>query len=66
LYPELIANESAIQASAEHIAQFFISRPDPVRPTKREANTMNHIALKMLMGDKGKYIGIIMGLTLPH
>ncbi|MCX7104422.1 MAG: ABC transporter permease [Methylococcales bacterium] len=24
---------------------------------------MNHIALKMLMGDKGKYIGIIMGLT---
>ena len=24
---------------------------------------MNHIALKMLMGDTGKYIGIIMGLT---
>ncbi|ESS68817.1 hypothetical protein MGMO_143c00180 [Methyloglobulus morosus KoM1] len=24
---------------------------------------MNHIALKMLMGDKGKYIGIVMGLT---
>lgn len=24
---------------------------------------MNHIALKMLMGDKGKYLGIIMGLT---
>ncbi len=24
---------------------------------------MNHIALKMLMGDRGKYIGIIMGLT---
>ncbi len=24
---------------------------------------MNHVALKMLMGDKGKYIGIIMGLT---
>lgn len=24
---------------------------------------MNYIALKMLMGDKGKYIGIIMGLT---
>jgi len=24
---------------------------------------MNHIALKMLMGDKGKYFGIIMGLT---
>ena len=25
---------------------------------------MNHIALKMLMGDTGKYIGIIMGLNL--
>jgi putative ABC transport system permease protein len=24
---------------------------------------MNHIALKMLMGDRGKYIGIVMGLT---
>jgi putative ABC transport system permease protein len=24
---------------------------------------MNHIALKMLMGDTGKYIGIVMGLT---
>lgn len=24
---------------------------------------MNHIALKMLMGDKGKYLGIVMGLT---
>ena len=24
---------------------------------------MNHVALKMLMGDKGKYMGIIMGLT---
>ena len=24
---------------------------------------MNHIALKMLMGDRGKYLGIIMGLT---
>lgn len=24
---------------------------------------MNHVALKMLMGDTGKYIGIIMGLT---
>ncbi|MEN9596788.1 MAG: hypothetical protein RL236_1222 [Pseudomonadota bacterium] len=24
---------------------------------------MNYIALKMLMGDKGKYIGIVMGLT---
>ncbi len=24
---------------------------------------MNHIALKMLMGDKGKYFGIVMGLT---
>lgn len=24
---------------------------------------MNHIALKMLMGDRGKYFGIIMGLT---
>ena len=24
---------------------------------------MNHIALKMLFGDKGKYLGIIMGLT---
>ncbi|MDD5461567.1 MAG: ABC transporter permease [Methylococcales bacterium] len=24
---------------------------------------MNHIALKMLMGDKGKYMGIVMGLT---
>lgn len=24
---------------------------------------MNHIAIKMLMGDKGKYLGIIMGLT---
>jgi len=24
---------------------------------------VNHIALKMLMGDKGKYLGIIMGLT---
>ncbi len=24
---------------------------------------MNHIAIKMLMGDKGKYLGIVMGLT---
>lgn len=24
---------------------------------------MNHIALKMLMGDRGKYLGIVMGLT---
>jgi putative ABC transport system permease protein len=24
---------------------------------------MNHIAIKMLMGDRGKYLGIIMGLT---
>lgn len=24
---------------------------------------MNHIALKMFMGDKGKYLGIVMGLT---
>jgi putative ABC transport system permease protein len=24
---------------------------------------VNHIALKMLMGDKGKYLGIVMGLT---
>jgi putative ABC transport system permease protein len=24
---------------------------------------MNHIALKMLMGDRGKYLGIIMGIT---
>lgn len=24
---------------------------------------MNHIALKMLVGDKGKYLGIVMGLT---
>ncbi|MDP2903696.1 MAG: ABC transporter permease [Methylovulum sp.] len=24
---------------------------------------MNHIALKMLMGDKGKYLGMVMGLT---
>jgi len=24
---------------------------------------MNHIALKMLMGDKGKFLGIVMGLT---
>ncbi len=24
---------------------------------------MNHIALKMLIGDKGKYLGIVMGLT---
>ncbi len=29
----------------------------------REPQTMNHIALKMLMGDKGKYLGIVMGLT---
>ena len=24
---------------------------------------MNYIALKMLMGDRGKYLGIVMGLT---
>jgi len=24
---------------------------------------MNHIAIKMLMGDRGKYLGIVMGLT---
>jgi putative ABC transport system permease protein len=29
----------------------------------KEFKTMNHIALKMLMGDRGKYLGIIMGLT---
>jgi putative ABC transport system permease protein len=29
----------------------------------KEFNTMNHIAIKMLMGDRGKYLGIIMGLT---
>jgi putative ABC transport system permease protein len=29
----------------------------------KELNTMNHIAIKMLMGDRGKYLGIIMGLT---
>jgi putative ABC transport system permease protein len=29
----------------------------------KEFNTMNHIAIKMLMGDRGKYLGIVMGLT---
>jgi putative ABC transport system permease protein len=29
----------------------------------KEFKTMNHIAIKMLMGDRGKYLGIVMGLT---
>ena len=41
----------------------YVRRDDSHNPGSRERRAMNWVALKMLTGDRSKYVGIVFGIT---